>query len=200
MRKGMIAATALVAGLFVDAGPAAAQAWIGAMVGEMAARQAEAQREEACRKGVPASEKVQAWALSTSDAAMAAYSQLSPKSKPSSLGKVFAMSKPDVRWKGHDGVVPINEVPARLGAISPALERTAFVVAGDGTSARGIWKATWSDQPGRVAWFAVDLVGNAGGTIWGGGGYRIWHFTQFEGGDSPAAPAAYCHYDPDQAW
>lgn len=187
--------------LAASSAPAFGQAWIGQVVGQMAAQQAAAAQEAACRQGTPASDKTQAWALSSSEEAMAAYLQLSPSSKPSALGKVFALKREDASWKGPDGTkVPLTQVSARLEGPKPKLERTAFVVAGDGTSARGIWKATWAEQPDRVAWYAVDLVGGPGKSMWGGGGYRIWHFTHFEGGEAPAAPAAYCHYDPDQAW
>lgn len=200
MLRGIFATGAFAASLVVYAGPAMGQAWIGQVVGQMAAQQAEAAREAACRQGVSAPEKTQAWALSSSEAAMESYLQLGPNSKSSALGKVFAIKRQDVSWKGPDGAVVISQVPARLGNTTPRIDRVAFVVAGDGTSARGIWKATWADQPDRHAWFAVDFVGSPGKNMWGGGSYRIWHFTQFEGGEQPAAPAAYCHYDPDQAW
>ena len=201
MIRSKIGMAACAAVLAASSGTAWGQAWIGQVVGQMAAQQAAAQQEAACRQGVPASEKTQAWALSSSEEGMAAYLQLGPTSKSAARGKAFAIKRADASWKGPDGTaVPLVQVPARLEGTKPQLERTAFVVAGDGTSARGIWKATWADQPGRIAWFAVDLVGSPGKSMWGGGGYRIWHFTHFEGGEPPAAPAAYCHYDPDQAW
>jgi hypothetical protein len=184
----------------VLAAPAQGQAWIGQMAADMASRQAAAAREEACRKGEPATPKEQTHALATSEAAMAAYLQLGPKSKPADLRKVFALKQEGLSWKDESGPASVPGFLARLDGSRPTLERTAFVVAGDASSARGIWKATWSDQPGRTAWYAVDLVGSPSGNIWGGGSYRIWHFTVFTGAEPPPPPAAYCHYDPDQAW
>jgi hypothetical protein len=180
--------------------PAHAQAWIGQIAGDMAARQAAAQREAACRNGTPATPKEQAHALTTSEAALAAYAQLGPQSSPKALGKIFALKQPGLSWKDETGPAGIPEFLTRLDGRRATLERIAFVVAGDATTARGIWKASWADAPDRTVWYAVDLVGSPGRNMWGGGDYRIWHFSQFSGSEAPPAPAAYCHYDPDQAW
>lgn len=191
---------AALLGSAVTATPAAAQAWIGQMVGNMMAQQAAAAAEAACKAGTPASDKVQAFALSSSEAAMAAYTALGPASKPVDLKKVFALKDKDLSWKDEGGKQPIPAFLSRLDGKRVTLSRVAFVVAGDGTTARGIWKVAVPDQPDLNRWYAVDLKGSPGPSMWGGGAWRIWHFAQFSGAEAPPAPAAYCHWDPDQAW
>ncbi|MEI6484998.1 MAG: hypothetical protein WCO11_01895 [Sphingomonadales bacterium] len=182
------------------AAPAAAQAWIGTMVGNMIAQQQAAAAEAACKAGTPAAEKVQAFALASSEAAMAGYAALTPASKPTGLKTIFALKDKDVSWKDEGGPAPIPAFLAKLPASPASLTRVAFVVAGDGTTARGIWKVAVPGQPDANRWYAVDLKGAPGRNMWGGGEWRIWHFAQFSGAEPPPAPAAYCHWDPDQAW
>jgi hypothetical protein len=109
------------------------------------------------------------------------------------------MKKSDLSWKAPDGTVAVTQLGARLDEPTPALKQIAFVVGGDGASARGVWEASWADQPGKTAYYAVDFAGGYP-DIWGGGVFRIWHLTIFPGDQQPAVPAAYCHWDKDQAW
>lgn len=155
--------------------------------------------EKACRAGTPASTKTIEWATSSSDIAMKAYLALTSKSGDGAFRKVFAMKKPDVSWKAPDGVVPVTQLGQRLDQPKPTLKQIAFVVAGDGMTARGIWAASWDEQPSKTAYYAVDFSGGHN-DIWGGGGFHIWHLTILPGDREPVLPAAYCHYDPDQAW
>jgi len=177
-----------------------AQIWIGQVVGQMAASQRQAALEQACRAGTPASPKNIAWATTSSQAAMDAYVTLTPKSGDGQLRKAFAMNKADVSWKGPDGAsVPVTQLASHLENAEPKLKPIAFVVGGDAATARGIWEARWPEQSDRVAYYAVDFAGGPK-NMWGGGAFHIWHFTVFPGDKQPATPAAYCHYDPDQAW
>jgi hypothetical protein len=193
---GVVACAVVVATM-----PAAvlAQAWIGAMVGNMAAADQRAAEEKACRDGVPAKPKIVTWATSSSAASLAGYFALTAKSSAGALGKVFAMKKTDLSWKGPDGAVAVAQLGARLDEPTPALKPLALVVGGDGSSARGVWEASWDGQPGKTAYYAIDFAGGYP-DIWGGGVFRIWHLTIFPGDQQPAVPAAYCHWDKDQAW
>lgn len=179
---------------------ASAQIWLGQVVGQMVASQREAQLEQACRAGAPASAKDAAWALSSSEAAMLGYLALTPKSGDGELRKVFAMKKTDLSWRGSDGVaVPIKQLSSHLERARPKLYPITFIVGGDALTARGTWEARWSGQPDRSEYYAVDFAGGLK-NMWGGGTFRIWHFTVFPSDKRPATPAAYCHFDPDQAW
>ena len=196
MRFSRAIAVCLMAGM---PGVVHAQAWIGTMVGNMVAQQREAQMEAACRAGTPASDKNIAWATTSSEAAMANYLTLDTKSGDSQLRKVFAINKADASWKGPEGSVALADLPKHLDGAKPSLTKMSFVVAGDATSARGVWQANWPDNPDRHAWYAVDFTGQPQ-TMWGSGKFRVWHMTVFAGDKQPNPPAAYCHFDPDQAW
>lgn len=197
MRKQVVMLIALAA--TVNTGRAQAQAWIGNIVGQMADAERANAEEAACRAGTPSSDKVVNYARESSQEALDAYQSLSTISPSRVMRRAFALKKPDVSWKNANGKVPITELGARLDEPKPLLTPTSFIVAGDGLSARGIWKATWADQPSRSEWYAVDFTGGPHTNL-NAGTFRIWHMSIFPGEQEPQKPAAYCHYDPDQAW
>lgn len=177
---------------------ASAQAWIGAMVGNMVSQQAEAAREAACRSGTPASDKEIGKATVASAALMEGYFALTSKSKPAAFKKLFALKEVDVGWKDPDGSIPVLELGTKLDEPTPALASISFVVGGDAMTARGVWHATYADASLKPKLYAVDFTGGSG-SMWGGG-WRIWHVTILPEESPPAPPAAYCHFDKDQAW
>ncbi|MDH7975057.1 hypothetical protein QH494_22975 [Sphingomonas sp. AR_OL41] len=197
MRAKMMVA-ALLGAVAMTPASAPGQIWIGQIAGEMASQAAAAARERACRAGVPASDKRIADATSAAATLMQGYFALSAKAKAGDFKRVFAMKVPDVSWKGPDGVVPIAALGALLDTPVPTLAPVNFVVGGDGMTARGVWRASYADGTRPGEFYAVDFTGGSG-SIWSSG-WRIWHMTLVPGDQAPAAPAAYCHYDKDQAW
>ena len=175
--------------------PAVAQIWIGQIAGEMAGQAAAAAREQACRAGKPASDRRIAEATAGTAVTMQAYFALTSRAKAGDLKHVFAMKEADLSWKGPEGPVAVASLRVRLDTPVPALKPVNFVVGGDGETARGVWQASYPDRPGE--YYAVDFIGPS--SMWSSG-WHIWHMTVIAGDQPPAAPAAYCHYDKDQAW
>ena len=199
-RTMKIAATALLVGLALGAAPrqAAAQAWIGQMAGEMAARDAAIAREKACRAGQPAAPNEVTNATTKADALMGSYFALTSTSNGGAVGKVFDMKTTTTTWKSPEGAVAVTALGARLDAPTPKLTPVAFVVGGDAMTARGIWSASEADGGPVTAVYAVDFMAEP--NLLYGFSWRIWHMTVLAGGAAPTVPGAYCHYDPDQAW
>ncbi len=168
-----------------------AQAWIGEMVGQIAAQEAARQREAACVAGTPAPDEEIARATEQSVALLDAYFALTSKSKRKDIGRVFDLKREDASYKSVDGSVAVDALGAILDQPKPTLERQSFVVGGDGLTARGIWAVV---EPGGApaASYAVDFSVKV--VSW-----RIWHLTVLPADAAPAPPPAYCHYDPDQA-
>jgi hypothetical protein len=169
-----------------------AQAWIGQIVGDIAAQEAARQREAACVAGTPAPEEAITRATEQSAALLEAYFALTSKSKRKDIGRVFDLRRDDVSYKSLDGPVSVEELGAILDMPTPTLEPKSFVVGGDGMTSRGIWAIA---EPGEEpsGYYAVDFSVRA--VSW-----RIWHITVLPADAPPAPAAAYCHYDPDQAW
>lgn len=175
--------------------PAGAQSYIGATV----AAAVQQMREDLCQKGIPAQAKVIDWATSTSNAALDGYWTLTPQSDTKTLRSVFAMKQKDVSWQDGNGTVPIAQVAAKIASPKPDLNLVAFVVAGDGLSARGLWQANGKDATDAPTYYAVDFNGQPK-TMWGGGAFRIWHMAIVSGDTAPQAPDAYCHFGEAKTW
>lgn len=188
-----IVAAAIVLGA---AAPASAQIWIGQIAGEAAGQAAAAAREKACLEGAPPDAKQAAQILAQADALMGAYFNLTSKSSPAALNKVFAMKSAGVSFRDDKGKISPAELGARLDAPTPTLAVTSSVVAGDLQSARVIWTATPPDG-GEPKALAVDFLMEMG--FWAGG-WRIWHMTETSPDQAPSPPGAYCHFDVDQAF
>jgi len=156
-----------------------------------------AQQEEACRKGAPATPKTIAWATSTSNTSLDAYMALTVQSDEKAFRKVFAMKEKDVSWKDADGALPVMQIGPKLAMSKPVLTPIAFVVAGDGMSARGVWKASWKTT--SDTYYAIDFSGTPK-MILGGNPFRVWHMTIFNGETPPSLPVAYCHYSTVNPW
>jgi len=169
-----------------------AQAWIGEMAGQMAAQAAAAEREKKCVAGEPAPAGEISEATLESAELLDAYFALTSKSKTRDVGRVFALKDDGVSWRSGDREVPVPELGAILDEARPTLEPVSFIVGGDGRTARGIWRASSSADTGEPQVYAVDF---AGGPKW-----RIWHMVLLPASLEPEPPAAYCHYNPDQAW
>jgi hypothetical protein len=193
-----IPSVAFMAACIACPGQAVAQAWIGQIVGNMAAQAEQARKEAACRAGTPASDKTIAQARAASGSLLEKYFSLSSRSRQSDLKKVFALNDADTSWKDENGIVPVTGLGSRLDEQTPTLAMTSFVVGGDGATARGIWEAHYSDPSLAHRFYAVDFTGGSGG--WFGGGWKIWHLTIAPQDRPPSAPAAFCHFDKDQAW
>lgn len=173
---------------------AGAQDYISATVSAVI----QAQMEEACRAGAPAPPKTIDWATSTSQASLDGYFALTAQSDAKANRKVFAMNKSDVSWKDADGALPVEQIGPKLGTSKPDLKLMAFVVGGDGLSARGLWQATSNATPDKPVYYAVDFSGTPK-SMWGTGAFRIWHMAIFSG-EAPQLPAAYCHYKAASPW
>jgi hypothetical protein len=171
-----------------------AQAWIGEMVGQMAAQQAAAQREQACIAGTPAPPDEVTKATEQSAALLDAYFDLSSKSKRKDIGRVFDLRRDGVSYKSIDGSVAVDELGVVLDGRSPC-SNAELGRRRRGQTARGIWAVA---APGEApsGYYAVDFSAKVTGLLkvdWRSGTCRY----------SPSLhplPSAYCHYDPDQAW
>ena len=194
MKNHGIIAGALGLALVAAPGASHAQAWIGQVVGDMAARQAEAAREQACRSGTPAPEPVRAHADRQTTALMTAYFDLSSRSRARDIDRVFARNQST--WMSVDGSIHVTSLGERLDIPTPTLTRRAFVVAGDEMTARGVWSAV--DEAGANSFYAVDFTSTPG--FFSGATWRIKAMTIFPGDQQPENPGVYCHYDPEQAW
>ena len=175
--------------------PAGAQDYIAATVSAVI----QAQMEEACRNGAPAPPKTIDWATSTSNASLDAYMALTAQPDKKAIRKIFAMNERDVSWKDADGAVPLDQIGPRLATSKPDLKLMAFVVGGDGMSARGLWQANAGDTPDKPVYYAVDFSGTPK-SMWGTGAFRIWHMAIVSGDVAPQLPVAYCHFKSANPW
>jgi hypothetical protein len=178
--------------------PSLAQAWIGQMVGEMAAQGAAIAREKACRAGQPADPVEVTKAVAASEQLLTDYFKLNSKSKPAELRRVFALKLKDVSWKSAEGSVPVAELGARLDEATATMTTQSFIVGGDLESARGIYQVTVAGDNAKSMIYAIDFK-NVPGAVFGYA-WHIWHMTVLSADQAPAPPAAYCHFDSDQAW
>jgi len=194
MKNHGILVGAIGLALVAAPGVSHAQAWIGQVVGEMAAQQAAAAREQACRGGAPAPEPVRAHADRQTTALMGAYFDLSSRSRSRDIDRVFARNQST--WVSVDGSTHVASLGERLDIATPTLTRLAFVVAGDELTARGVWSA--ADEAGANNFYAVDFVSTPG--FFSGATWRIKRMTIFPGDRQPENPGVYCRYDPEQAW
>lgn len=193
-----LAAAVLVASAMSLAGGASAQAWIGAMAGEMAAQEAAAAREKACLAGAPPPPKDVTKITAKIEQRMASYFALDSKSKPADIARVFDMKAKGVSFRDADGTVSPAELGARLDAPTPQLALSSVVVAGDLTTARAIWTTAPTDGSPPLA-YAADFTGSID-SWFGASGWRIWHLVALPADQAPPAPGAYCHFDPEQAF
>jgi hypothetical protein len=192
MRNSCSPAAICLAGalLVAGSGPAAAQAWIGQMVGEMAAQQAAAQRELECRKGAPADPSDVKAGNRRADKVMEAYFALTSKSTKKDIQKLFAMDQKDVSWKNENGKVPLDQLGALLDEASPTHARILSVVAGDILTTRAIWSV---GEGADIVYYGVDIMnGN-----WLSDS-KIWHVSVSK--TQPDTPPAYCHFDSEQSY
>jgi len=170
--------------------PAAAQAWIGQVVGEAAAQQAAAAREAACRRGTPADPDDVKRSNRRADTVMEAYFALTSKSPKRNVTAVFATGKPDVSWQNADGKVPVSELGAQLDEPSPQHTKILSVVAGDNEKMRAIWSV---GEGADTLYYGVDIINGD----WLSSS-RIWHLTISS--KQPDTPPAYCHFDPERSF
>jgi len=193
VRTRSLAAAGAV-GLFVIAGaaPAHAQAWIGQMVGEMAAQQAAAMREAECRKGKPADPDDVAASNRRADKLMEAYFALTSKSSKREIAALFVSDRDikDVTWKDDSGAVPIAQLGPQLDEASDKHARVLSVVGGDNHTTRAIWSVGEGDA---VVYYGVDIINGTWLTS-----AKIWHMTVSR--TLPETPPAYCHFDPEQSF
>jgi len=187
-------AIAGAASLLVVAGltPASAQAWIGQIVGEMAAEQAAAQREAECLKGRPADPDDVKAANRRADGVMQAYFALTSKSSKRDIAAVFVTDRDvkDVTWKDDAGAVPIAQLGAQLDEPSDKVAKILSVVGGDNHTTRAIWSVGEGDG---TLYYGVDIINGS----WLSNA-KIWHMTVSK--TEPETPPAYCHFDPEQSF
>lgn len=182
----------------LSASPAAAQIWIGTVVGEMSAQAAQAAREKACLEGAPPDAKSVPKITEKVNGLMAAYFALDSKSSPAAVGKVFSMKSKGVSFRDESGVVSPTVLAARLDEPVPSLTLTSSVIGGDLLSARFIWTAT-PPNGGVAKVYAVDFIGLPD-SFWGTTSWRIWHMAVLAPDGAPTPPGAYCHFDADQGF
>jgi len=187
-------AAAGAASLFIIVGslPAQGQAWIGQMVGEMAAQQAAAMREAECRKGKPADPDDVKASNRRADKLMDAYFALTSKSSKREIAAVFVTDKDikDVSWKDDNGAVPIAQLGAQFDEASPKHARLLSVVAGDNHITRAVWTV---GEGADTVYYGVDIINGT----WLSDS-KIWHMTVSK--TQPETPPAFCHFDPEQSY
>jgi len=164
--RNKVVACAVAAGSFAAcAGSSHAQIWIGQIVGDMAAGQAAAQREQACMSGAAMSEKEIAEARIPALATMQGYFA------DAKAGASFAQRfQPDGKslWMtagARAGVAELGRQRDPTAGGDSALDSApvAFVRAGDGASAMGQWVArAGSGNP--VATYTATFSRKAG--VW----------------------------------
>ena len=100
---GAFVVVSSVVGALLMASPAAAQAWIGQIAGEMAAQRAAAAQEAACLAGTPPDPRKTPKIMAKLDALMAGYFALSSKSENAALRKVFSLTSEGVSFRDSTG-------------------------------------------------------------------------------------------------
>lgn len=185
-----LAAVASAAALACS-GDAQAQAWIGQVVGQMAADG----REHQCMMGALESEKETAEARAPAAAAMRRYwTAAHAGDRADVLAAFHPGSKARWRHRGVElkgsGLSAVTDPVARVAA-ALAPEPAGFVRAGDSGTARGVWLALGAD--GRpVGSYLAGFRRVAG----------VWKLASIDVGppDAAAAPLApYCHKPGDVA-
>ncbi len=165
-----------------------AQAWLGLMVGEMAAQQAAAAREEQCRKGVPADPSDVKSSNKRADKLMDSYFALTSKSSKRDIAALFDSEHKDASWKDDNGPVAITDLGAQLDELSDKHTKILAVVGGDNQTMRMIWSV---GEGTDTVYYGVDIIN---GSFWNNS--HIWHMTVSK--TQPDTPPAYCHFDPEQ--
>jgi hypothetical protein len=143
MRNKAVACAVAAACLGAPAGVADAQAWIGQVVGNMAAQAAAAQREEACMNGKAMPEKEVAEARIPALATMQGY--FADAGAGTSFEQRFQPDKKSLWTSGEirAGAAELGRQRDSTATGGTVLDATPlnFVRAGDGSSAMGQWVA-----------------------------------------------------------
>ena len=141
-------------------GSAAAQAWIGLMVGDMMSRQQAALQERACMSGTPMPEAEIAEARQPATRVMQAYWASVAAGEPANVGVQFHLDKKS-RWtaagQAPRGMTELSALRDPFAGPGRRLEDISFVRAGDGSSARGQWRLR--DTGGRLVGTYVATFG-----------------------------------------
>jgi hypothetical protein len=161
--------------------PAFGQAWIGNMVGNMVAQEAEAR----CMSGTPLPEKEIAEAHDPAVRLMQYYwAKASASDKADISAAYHANGKAE--WKMGDrtvrrsGLVAIEDPLARAPGAALAAEPLAFVRAGDSGGARGLWRVEGG------GYYLADFKRQAGV-------YKLASVQLFAAGAAVPAVTQYCH-------
>ena len=184
-----VALGALAGLLLASSTPAVAQAWIGQVVGEMAAQQAAAQREEACRKGTPADPSDVKSSNKRADKLMASFFALTSQSSKRDILSLFETDKAGMHVITDNGTIR-PEALSELLDEPAAPKKLLSVVGGDNITVRVIWTAGEGDD---TMYYGADITIGSWLT-----GAHILHLTVSE--NELDAPPAYCHLDPEQSF
>jgi hypothetical protein len=189
----LVAAMAAGAALAM-AQPAAAQAWIGTVVGNYAA----AQKEQACQTTRRPSQPEWDEAAGKIDAVMAMLARPDQGGDARDLPKVFASTrKKDFRLVASEGPLTLEQArqllrPVEAGGAAKAVSLKVLAVAGDNLSARAIWTvvlpSTEAGGDDRFREVGVDYTRD-----WGR--WKILHLQAFPVGEHASEPGPYCHFN-----
>src|SRR6185312_2641126 len=164
--------------------PAFGQAWIGQVVGEMAAEQQQIQAEFDCRHAVPVAADSAKASMERIEKTWNAYAALSATSTAKDIAGVFSDEKALVSWKDGGQSVPLDQIAPHLGAMQDR-KLVVAVMGGDNKTTRAIWSA--QDAAGPI-FYAVDFTNGT----WLASA-RILHLEISHGATPPETPPAYCH-------
>lgn len=184
---------AIAAAMLAIAPTARAQAYIGVVVGQMAAQEHAAALEAACKAGAPASERAVTVLTARMDRAMAAYFALTPKSVEHAIMRIFSVKAPGVHWMNAAELTPVAQLGEHLNPPPATPVRLSAVVGGDARSGRGLWSVV--PAAGAPLVYAVDFVSEPHGWTDPTDGLRIVHMSVSPASAAPAQPGAFCHLD-----
>jgi hypothetical protein len=189
---GYLAAATLAAAALGMAQPAAAQAWIGTMVGNYAA----AQKEQACQAERRPSQSEWDEAAGKIDLIMARLARPDEHGDARDLPKVFASGKKkDFRLVASEGPLTAEQArqllrPVEAGGQVTGVKLKVLAVAGDNLSARAIWTIILpraeTDGAETFREVGVDYTRD-----WGS--WKILHLQAFPVGEHASEPGPYCH-------
>ncbi len=177
-----MAGVGAAASLLLLASPASAQAWIGTMVGQMAAEREEAQCQ-ANRQPVPQRRLIIIGKLNSLMVKLRA-----PETSASDLAKLF--SKADgAKIANTTELITAEAFRERLGPADAKGGWKHLVVGADHAGARGVWRVVIpgvDGAPETVREFGFDFVGAFGS-------WKVLHAQEYPGPLFAPDPEIFCH-------
>jgi hypothetical protein len=186
VRRRALCFAAAFAMLASTSGAASAQAWIGAMVGEMVV----AQNEARCMSGVPLSPEQVAAARAPASALMQDYWTRVAAANSTDVSALFH-DRGRAEWvapgttRERDALIAVADPFARRAGAALAAEPLVFVRALSGSRARGVWRVEPVGSAEPTDHYLVDFRRR-------GGTWKVSRIELFPAGSAVPELTEYC--------